>query len=474
MPTVIPIQPLAAPRLPLRVLRRGDQALVLDPGSLRMAQLDAADLQGETLSHAAIYPGTHAELNADSDLAASLHESLLSRRAAPRATGRLAPSLLIVKITSFCPLRCTYCYDYEETAPQDLELDTLKSVIDEFLALCEPHATLLFHGGEPLAKFPLVEAATLHARARADALGKQLTLQIQTSGAVINERIAAFLDEQAFSIGLSLDGPAEVNDVIRIMPDGRGSLPIVQRQLARFPELFRRRSAVLTTVTRLNVRQLPAIVRDFKAQGFRAIDFSLFSTMGRGQCQTGLSLQADDYVAALREIVADAEAGRLDGFHVSTLLRLLDKLLLPESRHHCRPTDGPCGAGHGVVNLQADGAVTGCDLLRGPEHVLGRAGQLPLAEMLDGPRAAQLRGRYDGLLQCHRCTWKRACGGTCGASSPGHHELDAMECEAMQALFEMLAWRLHEGDGLLNYYLRHRERLIVSPEAQDAVHHAVA
>jgi len=471
---VIPIQALAPARAPLRVLRRDDLALLIDPDSLRMAQLDAAELAALSRRHAAIYPPAHAELD-DSPAALALAAELAPERAAPvRQAQRLAPSLLIIKITSFCPLRCTYCYDYEEAAPQDLAVDTLCGVIDEFLALCESTATLLFHGGEPLAKFALVEAATLHARAQAARLGKTLNLQIQTSGAVMNERIAAFLDEQAFSIGLSLDGPAEVNDVIRIMPDGRGSLPIVQRQLARFPELFRRRSAVLTTVTRLNVQQLPAIVRDFKEQGFRAIDFSLFSTMGRGQCQADLSLQASDYLRAMCEIADDAAQGRLDGFHVSTLLRLLDKLLLPESRHHCRPTDGPCGAGHGVVNLQADGAITGCDLLRGQAHVLGRAGQERLAALLDGPRAQHLRSRYQGLLQCHRCTWKRACGGTCGASSPGHHELDAMECEAMQGLFEELAWRLHSDEGLLNYYLRHRERLIVRPEAQDALHHAVA
>jgi uncharacterized protein len=472
MPKSIPIQLIPAKLAPaLRVLRRGAQALVLERDSLRMVQIDADDLPALAAPSSRIYPSQHAELE---DPLGQWAAALDLRPMARPSEQRLAPSLLIIKITSFCPLRCTYCYDYEEAAPVDIDAQRLCNLIDEALAISEPTLTLLFHGGEPLAKFPLIETATRHARQQAESLGKQLNFQIQTSGAVMNDRIASFLDENAFSIGLSLDGPPQLNDIIRILPEGRGSSAVVQRQIERYRDLFTRRSAVLTTVTRHNVRKLAGIVDYFAQQGFRGIDFSLFSPMGRGSCQSDLSFEARDYIAALCDIMDRIEGGDWPDFQVFTLLRLMDKLLLPSSRHHCRPTDGACGAGHGVVNVQADGAITGCDLLRGSEHVLGHAGQETLSAMLDGAKARHLRSRYQGLLQCHDCTWRAACGGTCGATSPGHHDLDPMECEAMQGAFEALVWRLHEGEGLLRYYLRHRERLIEAPPQSIESMHAVA
>lgn len=459
----IPIRAVPTART-VRVLRQGPQALLIDTATQQMAacawsdvedQLVATDTGADpahTANLPARYPAGHEQLRADSPLMALFDVPL------PQRPRRHPVSFLIIKLTSYCPLRCTYCYDYDETDPVDIATEDLERTLTEAIALAGPDGLqVCFHGGEPLSKFQWLEQGVRHAEAEAQRLGKRVGFHVQTSGAVMNGRIADFLAEHRVSIGLSLDGPPAVNDIIRIMPDGGGSSAIVERQLQRYGELFQRQATILCTVSRLNVGTLEKVVQHFASRGFRAIDFSLFAPLGRGQCNSQMEFDAPDYIAAMKRIVALAEDGALDDIEVAGLTRLLDKLLQPAAHHHCRPSDGPCGAANGVLNLQANGALTGCDLLRAPEYVLGQVGQVSLREALESPQAQHTRSRYGALLQCHRCTWKTACGGTCGASSPSHTGLDPMECLSTQALLEHLAWRLMEGEGLLRYYLRWRE-----------------
>lgn len=459
----IPIR-VEAPARTVRVLRQGQRALLLDTATQQMASCAWDDVRDQLLpTDPARYPASHEQLRASSALMALFDVPL------PRRPQRWPVSFLIIKLTSYCPLRCTYCYDFDETDPVDISLEDLERTLTEAIGLAAPEGLqVCFHGGEPLSKFQWLERGVCHAEAEARRQGKSIGFHVQTSGAVMNERIAGFLAEHRVSIGLSLDGPPAVNDIIRIMPDGGGSSAIVDRQLQRFSELFRRQATILCTVSRLNVGSLEKVVLHFASRGFRAIDFSLFAPIGRGQCNSQMEFDAPDYVAAMQRIVALAEDGTLDDIEVSTLTRLLDKLLQPEAHHHCRPSDGPCGAANGVLNVQANGAITGCDLLRAPEYVLGQVGRTTLREALESPQAAHTRSRYGALLQCHRCTWKTACGGTCGASSPAHTGLDPMECLSTQALLEHLAWRLMESEALLRYYLRWRQQAPAAAQPQEA------
>jgi uncharacterized protein len=465
MSYIIPIRP--AVQRDVRIIRKADSALLVDAATNQMVLCDWEEI-AEFVAEPSplVYPGNHRRVTGLEAL-----EDLFPRIATNPA-GRQPVSLLIVKITSYCPLRCTYCYDYEEVDPVKVDAEALSRTIDEALQLANQELTLLFHGGEPLVEFRLIQQITEDAQEAARRRGKRINFQIQTSGAVLNDSIVAFLQDKRFSVGLSLDGPAPINDVIRIMPDGKGSTRLVERQFERYREFFQRQASVLTTVSSVNVAGLNDVVRYFRDKGLRAIDFSLFSEMGRGACESRLAFTAPEYVEAMKRIIAEAEDGALDDIEVSTLTRLLDKLLLPDAHQHCRPSDGPCGAANGVMNVQANGEVTGCDLLRGKDYVLGRIGQDTLDQCIESERGEHTRSRYAGLKQCHQCTWRRACGGTCGASSPGHHELDEMECQAMQLLFEHLAWRLHEDDRLMRYYLKHRQ----PRDTQEAVSvdHAVA
>jgi uncharacterized protein len=82
---------------------------------------------------------------------------------------------------------------------------------------------VVFRGGEPLlvGNTRLESAAEAMRRAVPD--GWTVGLSVQTNGPSPDERMPAVLQRQRIRVGVSLNGPVEVNDRHRLHADGRGN-----------------------------------------------------------------------------------------------------------------------------------------------------------------------------------------------------------------------------------------------------------
>lgn len=163
--------------------------------------------------------------------------------AALQATGwRPTPfHQFIVKLHSRCNLSCSYCYVFSmedttwRTAPKVMSSAVLTTVAGRMADHVVTHGLtsvdVVFHGGEPL----LVGAAALdHAAATmrtAVPPGCELRLSVQTNGLLLDDAMLAVLHRHDIRVGVSLDGPADVNDRRRVFADGRGSHALVARTL---------------------------------------------------------------------------------------------------------------------------------------------------------------------------------------------------------------------------------------------------
>ncbi len=97
-----------------------------------------------------------------------------------------------------------------------LDLETGKRTIEQALEASGEGLRIIFHGGEPLLAFAELREWTFFAKATSAKLGKQLVLQLQTNGTCFTPERIRFLVDEHFIIGVSLDGPAEFNDLVRI------------------------------------------------------------------------------------------------------------------------------------------------------------------------------------------------------------------------------------------------------------------
>lgn len=138
---------------------------------------------------------------------------------------------LIVKLAAPCNLDCTYCYVYnhEDHAwrdrPKHMPDDVFDAMLERTREYCTAHGSrmsFVFHGGEPT----LVGAKRfdeLVVRARR-VLGDRLDkVAMQTNGTLLDDEWATTLKQHHVSVGVSIDGPAEIHDRARVDHAGRGS-----------------------------------------------------------------------------------------------------------------------------------------------------------------------------------------------------------------------------------------------------------
>lgn len=155
-------------------------------------------------------------------------------------------SQAILKVSSRCNLNCSYCYVYNmadstwKTRPALMSNEVFDLALRRIYQQC--HATgqdrfrIVFHGGEPC----LIGPDTFDAwcgKAH-DVLGEivRLSMIIQTNGTLLDSRWIDSLRKHSVSVGISMDGPKEIHDAVRVDHRERGSYERVERGLRLLQE----------------------------------------------------------------------------------------------------------------------------------------------------------------------------------------------------------------------------------------------
>jgi len=139
--------------------------------------------------------------------------------------------LLVLQPTPFCNINCSYCYLPDRTVRARMSLATLDLVCKRVFesAHLDRKLEVAWHGGEPLT-VPLAwyeDALALMAK-RCPAK-VQLEHFFQTNGLLLNQDWVRFFARTGAKVGLSIDGPADLNDVHRRTRRGHGTLDRVMR-----------------------------------------------------------------------------------------------------------------------------------------------------------------------------------------------------------------------------------------------------
>lgn len=160
----------------------------------------------------------------------------------PRAKrGKVLPKcrLVLVKVASTCNLNCSYCYVYNlgDTSylaqPPVMSRTTAEALVARVGAHCACHQlrqfTFAFHGGEPLLARPdFYRHFVACVRTTLPSCTK-VTYFMQTNGMLLTPQWCELLRELNITVGISVDGPADVNDRHRVDHAGRGSYHRVRR-----------------------------------------------------------------------------------------------------------------------------------------------------------------------------------------------------------------------------------------------------
>ena len=309
------------------------------------------------------------------------------------------PQTVFWDVTSACNLRCVHCYGTSES-PGPGELSTCEAlrVIDE-MAACGVEA-ISFSGGEPLLRKDFIELAAHAGRQGFKSVG------VATNGTLIDRQMARRLRDTGIDVQVSIDGDrAEIHDAQRGVPGAfdKALVGIRALQEADCPV------SVCTSVTRLNVEGIPAIIALMESLGVARYRVQGLVSTGRGlDNREHLSLAPQ----RMRELVAYLEERniRISSYNFT---------LKPPP---AGPVDfcgtGACSAGSTICSITSEGRVVPCTYfwgLNGDDlHAHSFGWIWENSRLLNYFRSIRLD---DVKGVCRSCAWLSVCHGGCKAEN---------------------------------------------------------
>lgn len=350
-----------------------------------------------------------------------------------------------------CNIDCTYCYylEKEKLYPNEKKfrmsdevLDTyVAQLIDASLATGQTEVQFAWQGGEPLMLGleyfrKIVQFQQRHAPA-----GVPIRNSLQTNGMLLDDDWGAFLHDNGFLVGISIDGPKPVHDRYRLDRAGRPTFDAVMRGV----DVLQRHGVdhnALTTVHRANSGKGREVYKFLRGRGFEHLQFIPIVERASGAGLAGAPQQdMDPALSVTPWSVAPRAYGKFlcDIFDIwfrqdigDVFVQHFEMLLgawLGHPPNICVFAE-TCGD---ALALEHDGSLYSCDHYVYPEYRLGRITETPLTEMLwSDTQQAFGQAKKDSLTeQCRSCAFLRACNGGC----PKHRFATSRTGEPGQSYF---------------------------------------
>lgn len=360
-------------------------------------------------------------------------------------------NLLIKPASSLCNLRCRYCF-YADEAQKRRDADmglmsrpTAERLIRDTYEAAEPGGAVsfAFQGGEPTAAGLDFFRHFVSTARREKPDRVSISFSIQTNGTLLDEAWAAFLHDEGFLTGLSIDGFSEAHDMHRVDARGRGTWGQVLRA-QRLLDRYRVEYNALCVVTGRLARSPEQAYRSLKKLGFRYIQFiACLDPIGEPRGSRPWSLTPEAYGSFLCRVFDLWYADWAKGDYHS--VRLFDDyvhILLGDGATTC----ATCGQCRAYFVVEGDGSVYPCDFFCLDRWKLGVIGRDSLKALADSPQArAFLAWGAEKPAECAACRYAGVCRGGCKndwyTDETGPHNY---YCPSIRALLDHAMPRLME------------------------------
>ena len=418
---------------------------------------------------------------------------------APFPIVRTAPFHVMSKpIGPICNLDCKYCFYlekeklYPDTRKWKMDDDVLETYIAQYIASQEsPEISFAWQGGEPtLLGVDYFRRIVELQRKYAD--GKVIHNAFQTNGTLLDDEWGAFLAQEKFLVGLSVDGPAELHDYYRVDKKQQATFEQVMRGLG-FLKKHGAEFNTLTVVNRRNSQKPLEVYRFLKEIGS---GFIQFIPLVERQAQTRLKVLGMDLAEPM--LPDDPERPPVTGWSVvsrdygSFLCTIFDEWVRRDvGRVFVQLFDVALGNWMGMgsslcvfaekcgraMAIEHNGDLYSCDHFVYPRYKLGNIMNRSLGEMVQSAEQVKFgNDKSDTLPEyCRKCEVRFACNGECPKhrfirTPDGEDGLNYL-CPAYKKFFnhidepmKMMATLVQSGRpaALVMDWMRQRDRALVA------------
>lgn len=326
---------------------------------------------------------------------------------------------LVLNLTNQCNLSCQYCYEFgadkvatPEGKPKFMDLPTAKASVDFLLAEAADRQAvhITFFGGETLMNFPLLKQVVAYAVEKAREKGCRVDFSLTTNATLLTPAIIEFLSENRIGVTVSMDGPKEMHDQLRVFSNGKGSYDIIEPKVRALIRNHRTRPITARVTLTAGVTDVVRIFRHLKQDlGFHEVGFAPVTTSPNQLYainDKGMDSVLDQFHLLAKEYLEYALRGEAHGF--SNVSDTLAELCQGVNKSH------PCGAGLGLMGVGPSGDIAPCHrFVDSDQHALGH-----ISTGIDRQKQNDFlsRGHIDAKYDCHTCWARPLCAGGC------HHE----------------------------------------------------
>lgn len=369
---------------------------------------------------------------------------------------------LIVKLASRCNINCQYCY-YFYGADQSWKQQpkritdqtihhTIKLLKQGIFELGITSLQIDFHGGEPLlyGKKQLANLCDLFIRELSDIVN--LNFALQTNAILLDKAWIDIICHYQISTAVSLDGPAKVNDLMRVDHQGKGTyerclsgIRLLQEAVAkgRLPQISN--LAVINPYTSGKM-----IYRHFIDEiKFKHMDFLLPGYDYDTYHNQPMSLYGDFLIDVFNEWVKDNDP--------SIKIRLFGAFMTKLYGHSTfmYPTNEFTDQKAVAITIDADGMMYGNDSLRS-NAAWNHYKALSVAQHSLSDIIAQEKQWYQKNVKtpstCKNCLWGEFCNGghleNRYSSKTGYHN-PSIYCDSLQRMYhQIIAFLIDNGISL--------------------------
>lgn len=323
---------------------------------------------------------------------------------------------MCINISHDCNLRCEYCFAAKGDFGQGrclMPLETAKKAIDFIIANSGTRRNLEvdFFGGEPLMNFEVVKQTVAYARSIEQEHKKHFRFTITTNGLLLDDEKIEYINREMNNAVLSLDGRPEVNDRMRVTPNGKGCYDLI---VPKYQKLVDTRGDkdyyIRGTFTKYNLDFTNDVLHYYKDLGFDQISIEPVVS----DPKLDYSIKYEDLPRVFEEYERLADTiikSRKNGEYFNFFHFMIDLNQGPCAIKRLRG----CGCGNEYVAVTPQGDIYPCHQFVGME-------QFKMGNLHDGTFNTEMkldfaRANVYSKENCKDCWAKFYCSGGCNANN---------------------------------------------------------
>lgn len=316
--------------------------------------------------------------------------------------------ILYLVLTSACNLACKYCFiencTFNNKVEINMKLDTVKTAITKYSEYLKKEkideGTLIFYGGEPLVNWEAITTAIQLAKD----LKAPIKFSMVTNATLLSDDKIKYLAENDVEIGISIDGPKQLNDKNRIYRGNDRS--VYDEIIEKFPKLKMNKCkfGLSITISQDFLKMQDEVLEWLKKLNVTSIFYNLYHYTCYEDNWEGYYQEASKFLLKSYEVLTN------DGIYDGRLIRKVESFFNNEFKF------SDCGAiGGNQLAIKPSGDVCICHgYLKTDKYVIGNINTSSIYEMMISEEINFWKNRC--TLNCEECLNCEAiylCGGGC-------------------------------------------------------------